>query len=508
MTVSYLVPPSGGTGGPTDGQLHNVHAEAVALGSALISTQALVEVCGTLGPEDFYRPAHSMVREAIQRLVGREEPADVVTVAAELARTPCLSDRNGPRTQADTIGPLFLHDLVEAVPSASHAGHYARIVAELAARRRALEVFDRARQAIVSLEVPVGGILERATAELSVVHPVATIRPQADSRLVAGGSFVLDAPDRPPCLWGRDGDILWADGEALMICGPTGVGKTTLVHQVVRARLGLAETAIGFPVEPTESRVLYLAMDRPPQIARAQRRLFGEEHRAVLDERLRVWKGPPPHDLAKRPETLLEMCQDAGADTVVVDSLKDACRKLSDDETGSGYHAARSIALTAGVQVVELHHQRKAGGENRKPNTIDDIYGSTWIPSGAGSVLLLWGAAGDIVVELSQIKQPAEQMNPLKLVHDHGTGETSIFSDSDPYMMAAGSPHGITAQDVAIAMFEADSPSRNQVEKARRRLDLLVDGGRLHRVPGARGGAPGEGASRYYAISCRAEEGT
>lgn len=329
---------------------------------------------------------------------------------------------------------------------------------------------------------------------------------QATDRYVTGGSFVLDVPDRAPCLWGRDNDILWADGEALMIVGPTGVGKTTLVHQVVRARLGITDTAIGLPVEPTESRVLYLAMDRPPQIARAQRRLFGEEHRALLDDRLVVWKGPPPHDLAKRPETLLEMCQSVGADTVIVDSLKDACRKLSDDDTGSGYHNARSQALSSGVQVIELHHQRKASGENKKPDKIDDIYGSTWIPSGAGSVLLLWGTAGDVVVELSQIKQPAEQINPMKLLHDHGTGETAVISESDPLEMARRAPTGITPSDVAAAMFETETPTRNQAEKARRKLDKLVADGWLHKAPGASGGAGGGAASRYFAVARHAVE--
>ncbi len=63
--------------------------------------------------------------------------------------------------------------------------------------------------------------------------------------------------------------IGWVEGEALLIVGPSGVGKTTLTGQLVRARMGLGDgLVLGMPVSPGR-RVLYLAMDRPAQIARA-----------------------------------------------------------------------------------------------------------------------------------------------------------------------------------------------------------------------------------------------
>lgn len=309
---------------------------------------------------------------------------------------------------------------------------------------------------------------------------------------VTGDVFILDAPDKIPAVWGDGHEVLWADGEALMLNGPAGVGKSTIAGQLVRARLGLQDHVLGWPVEAGMLRVLYLAMDRPPQIARANRRLYTEADREVLRARLVVWRGPPPYDLAKRPETLVEMAFEAGADTIVVDSLKDAAVGLSDDETAAGYNRARQQALADGFQVIELHHQRKAvsGKGATPPNTLDDVYGSTWLTAGAGSVLLFWGAPGDAIVEMRHLKQPMDPVGPLRILHDHDAGTSVVYHSTDMLALAVANRGRLTAKLAAKALCEKDDPTPNEVEKARRRLDRLVEQGLLIVTQqGSRGGA-------------------
>src|SRR5690606_17135093 len=72
----------------------------------------------------------------------------------------------------------------------------------------------------------------------------------AASLFKPGGSFFLEVPETPAAVWGHGGDVLWAEGEALLIAAPQGVGKTTLAHQLIRARLGLQESVLGLPVTP------------------------------------------------------------------------------------------------------------------------------------------------------------------------------------------------------------------------------------------------------------------
>lgn len=302
-----------------------------------------------------------------------------------------------------------------------------------------------------------------------------------------GGAFFHDVPDTPPALWGEGGDVLWAEGEALIITGPQGIGKTTLMHQLVRARLGLQDDVLSYPVRPG-NRVLLLAMDRPAQTRRAGHRIFAKDEPAYLNEHLVVWEGPPPYDMAKNTDILALMCARAGAGTVVVDSIKDAAVGLSDDVVGAGYNRARQKALAEGVQILESHHLVKRGPNGAPPNTLADVYGSTWITSGAGSVVLLWGEAGDPIVTFRHLKQPMHEVGPLRLSHDHAAGVTDLQHSTDLLaLVQATGTSGLTAQRAAEEMFEAKTPTRAQKEKARRKLDKLTDSGHLTRIDGARG---------------------
>lgn len=295
------------------------------------------------------------------------------------------------------------------------------------------------------------------------------------------GSIILDEADRPPAWWGLGDDILGAAGESLIIAGPQGLGKSTIGQQLALGRCGFPEYSelFGLPITAGRGRVLYLAMDRPRQIARSMRRMVGEAWRQELDERLAIWTGPPPHDMAKMPGILARLASDAGADTVVLDSLKDAAIGLTEDIPGSGYNRARQGTLEAGVELIELHHTRKvAGGVTREKPTVDDIYGSTWLTSGAGSILLLNGSPGDALVKLFHVKQPLAEVGPLSILHDSMTGRSTIAETVD-LLIVARNRGQVSALDAAGLIFDTEKPTSAEKERARRKLDALVRYGSL-----------------------------
>ena len=113
---------------------NDVAAEQSVLGAMLLSKDAIADVVEVIRENDFYRPAHQVIYGAILDLYGRGEPADAVTVAADLTRSGDIG-RVG--------GAPYLHELVSMVPTAANAGYYGRIVREKAILRRLVEAGTR-----------------------------------------------------------------------------------------------------------------------------------------------------------------------------------------------------------------------------------------------------------------------------------------------------------------------------------------------------------------------------
>jgi replicative DNA helicase len=316
--------------------------------------------------------------------------------------------------------------------------------------------------------------------------------PRPTWRAEDGASFVLGEPDRVPAVWGDGQAVLWSEGEALWIVGPQGVGKTTLAGQLALRRAGVIDgPLLGMTVAADERRVLYVAADRPRQAARSLRRMVGLEHEDRLRERLAVWRGPLPFDLLADPSQLAALADQQGAGTLVIDSAKDVAAGLAKDEVGAAVNIAMQHVVAAGIELVVLHHQRKAQADNKAPRSLDDVYGSTFLTAAAGSVALLWGDAGDPVVELRHLKQPAEDVGPLKIVHDHRRGATGLHEPVDlPALLdQAAGDGGLTAADAARALYGVTGPSPSVKEKARRKLDGMVEAGLATEVSGRKGGA-------------------
>ncbi len=136
----------------------DLSAEQCVLGGMLLSKDAIADVVEVLRPGDFYKPAHQTVYDTVLDLYGRGEPADPVTVAAELTRRGEL-----PRIG----GAPYLHTLISSVPTAANASYYARIVRERSVLRRLVEAGTK----IVQLGYAADGgdaddLVDRAQAEL------------------------------------------------------------------------------------------------------------------------------------------------------------------------------------------------------------------------------------------------------------------------------------------------------------------------------------------------------
>ncbi|MGH9299587.1 MAG: replicative DNA helicase, partial [Acidimicrobiales bacterium] len=106
-------------------------AEESLLGAMLLSRDAIAVAVEEVGRDDFYRPSHSQVFDAVTALYAGGEPVDGVTVAEEMRRAGTLEAAGGP---------AMLVSLQANTPAISSAGRYAKIVQENAMLRRMIGV--------------------------------------------------------------------------------------------------------------------------------------------------------------------------------------------------------------------------------------------------------------------------------------------------------------------------------------------------------------------------------
>jgi replicative DNA helicase len=108
----------------------NIEAEESLISAILVDNNTLLDVIEILAPEDFYRTAHQKIYAAITDLFNKAEPIDLVTLANKLKEKGHLEE----------IGSAsYLARLVDTVPLAVNAQHYAKIVHDKAALRRLIE---------------------------------------------------------------------------------------------------------------------------------------------------------------------------------------------------------------------------------------------------------------------------------------------------------------------------------------------------------------------------------
>lgn len=329
--------------------------------------------------------------------------------------------------------------------------------------------------------------LPLADRQQAVLQLLDEARQQADDESQDGWDFLAsDDVDEPP-IWGHEkGAALWSSGESLMIVGPPGAGKSTLAHLVVFARLGLLAEVVGHDVVDDGGKVLYLAMDRPKQIQRAMRRLVRPEHETTLRTRLVVHRGPLPFSVTEGAgqTRIRDWARSIGATTVVVDSIKDVLPDASAEESAGNYNLARQSCLAAGIEWIELHHNRKANGTNKEPNTLEDVYGARWITAGAGSVISLWqDEPGSPLVSLRHIRAAGEKLFDTPMVLDPvaGTLEARATATLEDHLKQVGK-HGTTVAAAAEAIHGL-KVKPGQVEAVRNKLKRMKDNGKVEIVP-------------------------
>jgi replicative DNA helicase len=155
--MAVAAPPQAAAGVPP----HNEEAEASVLGAILLTEQALDGVLLEVGlrANDFYRPRHQLIFQAMIRLKEKAAPeaVDALTVSEDLRRSGDLEKAGGEG---------YLHSLPTVVPAVGAVLDYARIVKEHSLLRSILSATREIQDDVAAHRGEARQMIERAEAVL------------------------------------------------------------------------------------------------------------------------------------------------------------------------------------------------------------------------------------------------------------------------------------------------------------------------------------------------------
>ena len=258
----------------------------------LLSRDAADKITKILVPEDFYKPAHALIYDAISHLYAIGESVDPVTVSTELKDRDCLAAAGGSN---------YLMELMANTPATSSAGKYASIIAGRSTLRKIIAASTNTLMEAYAPGADAQALIEQA--QINLAEAVAGITMDDPDGLYIMDEF-LDRPleERPP--WVIPG-LLRRQWRAMVVAGE-GSGKTVLFRQVgIAAAQGIHPLHFA-PIDPC--RVLIVDLENPEdsihevcQPIRAQSAIVSTRYDS---ERAWLWHRPGGIDLRNRRDRM------------------------------------------------------------------------------------------------------------------------------------------------------------------------------------------------------------
>lgn len=208
---------------------HSIDAEMCLIGSMMLDRNVINEVVQLVSREAFYQADHQVIFDVLLELDQQNRAIDPVVVREELLKRGLLEDVGGT---------AYLARLLDTVPTAAHAAHYARIVREKAllrllisasseCLREAYAPHESAEQILDRAEKRIFQIAERKVAgEIQSLGEVAmevyNLLEDKGRRGIETGYYELD-------------DMLngLQDGEMIVIAARPSMGKTAFAMNIV-----------------------------------------------------------------------------------------------------------------------------------------------------------------------------------------------------------------------------------------------------------------------------------
>lgn len=225
----------------------------------------------------------------------------------------------------------------------------------------------------------------------------------------------------------------------LSISGPPGVGKSQFSLRVAQSLARGDQFLKWKPEKPC--RTIFVSMEMPHEELLYFIEKMKMENSELMRENFMLL--PLGHSLRMNTKTaqeeldkVMERFEPTG---VIFDSLG----------KGIGEDVGSEAAMLEAFEYIDhrirgeygafawfVHHPRKGQVGNKKPNTLDDLYGSTYLGANVTTALSLWPSANDIEVSCLKLRLAA-QFNPFKISR---TPDLNFKLSSSPFQNKDSEP--------------------------------------------------------------------
>lgn len=396
---------------PLAWQVHNIEAEQALIGAILVNNEAFRFAQKYVDHSHFYEPLHQAIYFSITQLIENGKLAD-----PRLVKSFIPNDLVAPNLTASQ----YLARLAVEATTIINAADYARIIRELADRRRLAEIGNAlmpvdashpvglATEAISALDAVVAANVDSSAPALSMAQAMARAV-QAAADAYAQDGHIIGVPTTLTDLDAKLGGM--SPGDFVVLAGRPGMGKSALILTLLRraAQKGYKSKLVSLEMSdvPLAHRMISdtifdMGGDRLPYAFIRSGR-FHEKMFERIVEAAKMLEALPIH-IEQQPGLTIsqisararQMKRKDGLDILAIDHL-DLIRPTGRYQGNKVYElgeitaAAKALAKELGIVVVMLAQlSREVEKREDKRPTLSDLRSSGSIEQDADTVIFLY----------------------------------------------------------------------------------------------------------------------
>lgn len=243
---------------------HNIEAEQAIIGGLMLDSELWDDLTGLVDAQDFYRPAHKKLFDAIKTLYSKGLSADLIVLSNHLQKTQ----------EIDAVGGTkYLAELIESAPSSAVIEQYAKIVKEKALVRKMItatqkiydtgmsESFEDVERYLEGAESEVFNVAQTGSNSKGLTAPSDLVQlsiKKIEEMMSLKGSITgvpsgfIELDDMTAGFHG--GELIIVAARPSM--GKTALGLNIIAHAALREKKSIAFFSLEMPQEQLMMRIL------------------------------------------------------------------------------------------------------------------------------------------------------------------------------------------------------------------------------------------------------------